>query len=559
MSAALHPIAQAVHESTRRSVAARWPREEGAEALLEVAAGAAGHVEETVEGFRQLAGAKVDCAEGCSFCCWLRVDVRAHEVFLIVRRLRAERSEEALAALLGAARRAGGGGERPCVLREGGKCSIYAVRPMACRRYLSGSVEACEARWRGELGEVEIQHPLLAEVGRGAATAVHQGFIEAGYDGYSYDLGLALAEGLADPACEERWLGREKAFSEAAESPTPPGFSQGEALAGLKAALRGAAKLGAVVWLAGWVFGGSLGATELPSASSPIAAARGAAGSGEPLRKLRVGGLERSYRLYVPEGLGAGPVPVVLVLHGAGMNAGMMAAFCGMDAQAEISKFIAVYPNGTGWGEVFLTWNSGGIGTGRGKPDDVAFVRALLDDVAEAFPVDPQRVFAAGLSNGGMMSYRLGAELSDRIAAIAAVGGTLAVEDPRPGRPVSAIHFHGTADRMVPYGGPGRWGSKGMRFWSVPRTIARWAELVGCPAEGDVREVADRFADGTQVRTTTYGPGREGAEVVLVDIVGGGHTWPGQQPLVGLIGKSTREISANQMIWDFFVKHPRRP
>ena len=99
MSAALHPIALAVHESTARAVAAGWPKEEGVEGLMGVAAMGAGHVEGTLEGFRQLMGAKVDCGAGCSFCCWLGVDVRAHEVFLVLRRMRAERSEEELAAV----------------------------------------------------------------------------------------------------------------------------------------------------------------------------------------------------------------------------------------------------------------------------------------------------------------------------------------------------------------------------------------------------------------------------------------------------------------------------
>lgn len=273
--------------------------------------------------------------------------------------------------------------------------------------------------------------------------------------------------------------------------------------------------------------------------------------------KITVGGLSRSAMVHMPPGLDPQkPAPLVLVLHGAGMNAGMMERFSGMNAQADASKFIAVYPNGTGAMDTFLTWNSGGIGPARRKPDDVAFIRALLDDLGKALKLDLQRIYAAGLSNGGMMAYRLATEMSDRIAAIAAVGGTLALPDPQPARPVPAIHFHGRDDRIVPYAGPRKRNAAAMSFLSVDETVATWVKLTGCPETPAMRQVPDRFEDGTSVRIATYGPGRQGAEVVLVEITGGGHTWPGQQPAVSLIGKSTREISANELIWAFFQKHP---
>lgn len=278
---------------------------------------------------------------------------------------------------------------------------------------------------------------------------------------------------------------------------------------------------------------------------------------GDHVRKLTVDGLERSCVIHVPPGLHpTEPAPLVLVLHGAAMNAQMMQGFSGMNAQADAAKFIAVYPNGTGLAGAFLTWNSGGLGPARKKPDDVSFLRALLDDLAGILQVDPRRTYAAGMSNGAMMCYRLAAEMPDRIAAIAAVGGTLAMNDPRPSRAVPLIHFHGTDDRVVPYAGPRNQNSSATSFRSVPETIATWVKLTSCWPSPLIREVPDRFPDSTTVRVSTYGPGRAGAEVVLVDIIGGGHTWPGQQPAVSLIGKSTREISANRMIWDFFQKHP---
>ena len=276
---------------------------------------------------------------------------------------------------------------------------------------------------------------------------------------------------------------------------------------------------------------------------------------GDHVRKLTVDGLERQCLIHIPKDMDpAKPSPLILVLHGAGMNSAMMASFSGMSRQADSSKFIAVYPHGTGLAETFLTWNSGGIGPARQRPDDVAFIKALLDVLETVFKLDRRRIFAAGLSNGGMMTYRLGAELSDRIAAIAAVGGTLAISDPKPTRPVPAIHFHGTEDRFVPYAGPGA--GRKFSFRSVTETTALWAKLCGCPEVPVIRDFPDQFDDSTSVRISRFGPGKSGAEVVQVDILGGGHTWPGQQPGVSFVGKSTREISANQMIWEFFQKHP---
>jgi polyhydroxybutyrate depolymerase len=566
-------LCQAVHQSTRRTVEETWPLEESAETLLAWTDAALNHVEGTVDGFRQVTQAKVDCGMGCSFCCWLRIDVRAHEVFLILRQLRAQRTAEELKVLQGEARMAREAltgldftgreaMQRPCLMLQDGRCSVYAVRPAACRRYLSGSVQACEALWKGDPVEEAIQHPLISETGRFAAAAVHQVFVKQGYDGYSYDLPLALTEGLEDQECETRWLRKEKAFSAAAESKTPAGFSQSEALAGLRASLAGVpSKLG--VWLAFFLLWGGapfLLAETSTAADAEVAApaeVRPLASPGNHVRKLTVEGVERSCLVHIPPRLDLSqPSPLVLVLHGAAMNAQMMASFSGMNAQADVSRFIAVYPNGTGWQNTLLRWNSGGIGPEQQKPDDVAFLRALLDDLAAALKVDPRRVFAAGLSNGGMMSYRLATEMSDRIAAIAAVGGTLTVPDPQPARAVPAIHFHGTDDRIVPYTGPARRHPSGISFQSVPETIAAWVKLTGCPDRPVVQEVPDQFDDGTTVKITTYGPGREGAEVVLVDVNGGGHTWPGKQPAVSLIGKSTREISANRMIWEFFQKHP---
>ena len=283
-------------------------------------------------------------------------------------------------------------------------------------------------------------------------------------------------------------------------------------------------------------------------------------GPGDSKRSLKMGETERTYLVHVPPQYDAKkPTPVVLVYHGAFTNAAITVAWTGLNAKADQAGFIAVYPNGTGVG-TSLFWNSGFMRfrtKDNPPPDDVAFTVKLLDDLGSVANVDPKRVYATGISNGGMMCYRLAAELSDRIAAIAPVSGTLAIDNPSPKRPVPVLHFHGLADDIVPYSGLNMQAAAWMPFKSVDETMKIWCRPDGCPEKPqDVTKLPDKAQDGTTVTRTTYGPGKDGAEIVLYAIGGGGHTWPGRDPVVKLLGKSTRNISANDLIWDFFQKHP---
>jgi polyhydroxybutyrate depolymerase len=275
---------------------------------------------------------------------------------------------------------------------------------------------------------------------------------------------------------------------------------------------------------------------------------------GDHTRTLKVDGRDRSYFVHIPKKYdGKTPTPVVLALHGAAMNGPMMTAFCGLNTKADEAGFIAVYPSGTGLG-IFLVWNAGGFAS-KDSVDDVAFIRALLDDLTGVVKVDPKRVYATGISNGGMMCYRLAAELSDRIAAVAPVAGTMAIEKASPKRPVPIMHFHGTADTLVPFNSPGK---APMKLKSVEDSIQTWVKIDGCDEKPETVSLPDTAKDGTAIERKTYGHGTDGAEVVLYVIKGGGHTWPGQEPPVGFIGKSTKNITANDLLWDFFQKHPMR-
>jgi polyhydroxybutyrate depolymerase len=127
-----------------------------------------------------------------------------------------------------------------------------------------------------------------------------------------------------------------------------------------------------------------------------------------------------------------------------------------------------------------------------------------------------------------------------------------------PGRPVPVMHFHGDADEFAPFkGGKGR-GPSGTDFYSVQHSIDAWVAANGCEKTPTVTQLADRQDDGTTVRQVRYGSGKEGSEVVLVVIEGGGHTWPGREPRMQALGASTREISANDMMWEFFQQHPMK-
>ena len=212
----------------------------------------------------------------------------------------------------------------------------------------------------------------------------------------------------------------------------------------------------------------------------------------------------------------------------------MMVWFSGLNKKSDEAGFIVVYPSGTGTGP-FLTWNAGGFKgkMAEGKADDVAFIGKLLDDLGTVVKVDEKRVYACGMSNGGMMCYRLAAELSDRIAAIAPVAGTIAIDESKPKRPVPVIHFHGTKDTFVPFEMAKGKTPSFMKLKGVEDSIQTWVKLNGCD-EKPKTDTLSKDGDEMKVTRKTYGGGKDGAEVVLVVIEGGGHTWPGQQAARGL-------------------------
>ncbi len=279
------------------------------------------------------------------------------------------------------------------------------------------------------------------------------------------------------------------------------------------------------------------------------------------VRDLTVDDLPRSYRLFRPTSVDPDvPAPLVLACHPFATNAESFQRLIQLDSLAEREGFIVAYPNGTGATRFQLTFNAGGVlpPFDADLPDDVEFTRRMIDDVAELSAVDPRRVYATGYSNGGMMAYRLAGELSDRIAAIAAIAGTQTIEFPVPPRPVPILHFHGTQDGVVPTDGPAPGTPPFLTFLTLDETIAYWTARNGCVAAPVTTLLPNTARDGTTVERVTYAGCDQGTEFVLYRILNGGHTWPGTKlPNLPLVGRTTRDISANELLWEFFARHPR--
>ncbi|WP_438803101.1 extracellular catalytic domain type 1 short-chain-length polyhydroxyalkanoate depolymerase [Frankia tisae] len=275
-------------------------------------------------------------------------------------------------------------------------------------------------------------------------------------------------------------------------------------------------------------------------------------------------GRQRTYLVHVPSVAAPatsampatrGALPVVLVLHGGGGSARQAEQQTGMSAVADREGFLAVYPDGTGRRQTaLLTWNAGtccGYAHDNGV-DDVGFVAALLDQLSRDYPVDPARIYATGMSNGAMMSYRLGCELAGRIAAIAPVSGAMNTTACAPSRPLPVIAFHGTADDKVRYDGGES--SIGLRQGderadrSVAEAMAFWTGRDGCPA------TPARSRQGAVVHGV-YGPCALGGAVELYSITGAGHAWPGGARPREQADPPPPAPDASAVMWDFFTHH----
>ena len=260
-------------------------------------------------------------------------------------------------------------------------------------------------------------------------------------------------------------------------------------------------------------------------------------------RRLNVGGTDRTYRLYTPpDAADAGPVPLVLALHGSGNTAESLVDASELDAAADAGGFIVAYPQAVG-----ISWNGGFCCTsGRGDPAaDIRFLDHLVSDVIATRRIDESRIYAVGFSAGGIMAYRLACDLAGRFAGVGAIAATMVLDDCRPSRPVSVIAIHGTADDVVPYAG-GRIDGGATR--PAPPAIAvaeRWASLDACP---DARPAEVRGP----VSITAWSACAAGTSVRLVTVDGGGHNW-----FLPVYGPPNGALHATATITEFFGLRPR--
>ena len=276
--------------------------------------------------------------------------------------------------------------------------------------------------------------------------------------------------------------------------------------------------------------------------------------------QVNVGGVDRTYRVHIPPSYEGGtPIPLIVAFHGGGGTGEGMERLTHMNDISDSGGFIAVYPDG-----VNKNWNDG-------RPqinpdvDDVAFVRSMLERLESDYSIDTKRVYATGISNGGFMSYRLAFDLDGTFAAIAPVGALMTEQlyaRPPPAGPVSVLLIEGIDDPFVPWAGgdisTGR--LKRGTVVSTGVTIDYWVKAGGCVTPPAVTEMTDAEPDdGTRVREELYSGGREGTEVELLAVEGGGHTWPGglQYLRERTIGKTCRDIDASRVIWDFFKGHSK--
>jgi len=248
-------------------------------------------------------------------------------------------------------------------------------------------------------------------------------------------------------------------------------------------------------------------------------------GPGDYEQSVQVGGRRRSYLLHLPPAYAGGKgVPLVIALHGGGGRAQGMVEITNLSVKADNAGFVVAYPNGTGrLKNRFLTWNGGNCCAYafKNKVDDVGFIRALIEKLERELKIDSRRIFVTGFSNGAMMAYRLGCELSDKIAAAAPVAGASNVEPCRPTQPLSVIIFHGTADQHVPYEG----GTPKKRLDPGPRVdkpvsyaVSFWAHHDGCS------DAAEKESRGSVAREA-YGQCSRQTSVEVYTIKGQGHAW----------------------------------
>lgn len=267
-------------------------------------------------------------------------------------------------------------------------------------------------------------------------------------------------------------------------------------------------------------------------------------------KSIDVDGVARQYVLHVPPGHDAGkPMPLVVVLHGHGGNAKSMVKLTGFDAIADREGFIVAYVQGTIGSDGKAAWNTSITPDLGITAHDLKFMRALTAELEKTLGVDPRRVYAAGFSNGGFMSHRLAAEMSDVFAAVGVVEGTMGtkqddgwVDIAAAKGPIPIAIMHGKKDARVRY--DGGTSPSGHTARSVAFAIARWTKTDGCSGKPVKQTLVPK-----KVVTTDFTHCIGDNEVLLYTFLQGAHEWP-------TVGNAAG-ISGSEELWKFFARHPK--
>jgi polyhydroxybutyrate depolymerase len=279
---------------------------------------------------------------------------------------------------------------------------------------------------------------------------------------------------------------------------------------------------------------------------------------------IKSGGYDRVAHIQIPKTYKVeAKSPLVLLLHGGGGSGTHALERDGWADKAEKEGFLVVAPDGLGAAPKLPTnfrlnpavWNAANLrrGSRRAAIDDVAFFRQLLDDLTDKLPYDRNRVYCVGHSNGGGMTFKAAAEISERFTAIGTVAGLIAVENPKPRKALPTLYIIGTKDPLMPVeGGEVKtpWGIRQNPPISEP--LAKWATALGCETEPKV------MSDKDGLKKVEYPSRSDGPTLTVLYIEGHGHHWPGAQSVLprNLMGPNTSKLNATDAIWEFFRSVP---
>jgi polyhydroxybutyrate depolymerase len=276
---------------------------------------------------------------------------------------------------------------------------------------------------------------------------------------------------------------------------------------------------------------------------------------------LTVDGLTREYTIFLPTGynIATTAMPLLFAIHGGGGTSAGAISLASFNTLAETNKFIVVYPQGIG-----NNWNDGRptVPNQQGV-DDVNFFRTMINTLSTMYKIDAKKIFATGISNGGFMSSRLGAELGDKIAAFASVAAsvekTTVYNNITGTNKVSAMYIQGTLDPLVPFLGGIMTAGSGGTIASHTEAISKWIVANNCSTNAVVTNMPDAVADGTTATRRDYNGGTNSTAVTSIIILGGGHTWPQGLQYISeaIIGKTCQDFNGSETIWEFFKTHPK--